>query len=78
MPKTDKTARKAARRAALPPPNQVASYTVDDACAVHGFGRTWLYAKLKDGTFKKIKAGRRTLICAASIRAYLGGDQQAG
>jgi hypothetical protein len=76
--KSRRAALKAERRAALPPPDKVVSLTIDDATAVYGFGRTFCYGKIKDGTFRAFKAGRRTLICAESIRTYLGIGKQVG
>jgi excisionase family DNA binding protein len=38
------------------------AYTIPEAIASTGIGRTKLYAYMRDGRIKHVKAGRRTLI----------------
>jgi excisionase family DNA binding protein len=38
------------------------AYTIPEAIASTGIGRTKLYAFMRDGRIKHVKAGRRTLI----------------
>jgi excisionase family DNA binding protein len=47
------------------------SYTVRTACQVSGMGRTRLYELIASGTIRAMKSGRRTLICAASLRSFV-------
>jgi excisionase family DNA binding protein len=47
-----------------------AFYSIGDACAVFGCGRTRLYELLSGGRIEAKKLGRKTLISAASLRAY--------
>ncbi len=47
------------------------AYTVPDACRTSGIGTTKLYELIGLGILDARKAGRRTLITAESLRAYL-------
>lgn len=47
------------------------SYTVQSACLVSGVGRTRMYELIASGTIRAMKAGRRTLICAESLRSFV-------
>ena len=47
------------------------SYTVPDALAATGIGRTHFYKLVANGDIAAIKSGRRTLIPADSLRSYL-------
>ena len=51
--------------------NDVLAYTIGKACAVSGIGRTRLYALIAAGRIEARSCGRRTLITAESLRAYL-------
>lgn len=57
-----------------PQPADALTYTVGDACALSGLGRTKIFELLKDGTLRRVKVGDRTLIGGASFRALLGAD----
>jgi excisionase family DNA binding protein len=48
-------------------------YSVNGACSALSIGRTSLYALIKEGKLPVRKAGRRTLIPAASVRALVEG-----
>jgi excisionase family DNA binding protein len=48
------------------------AFTVNDAAAYSGIGRTRLYELIGTGDLEAIKAGKRTLIVADSLRRYLG------
>lgn len=56
---------------ALPPTMTKAAYSVNDALRLLGVGRTHLYRQIQDGKLKALKSGRRTLIPATEIIAYL-------
>jgi excisionase family DNA binding protein len=48
-----------------------AAYTITEAMAATGLGRTSIFKELKEGRLKAVKAGRRTLIPAGAISAWL-------
>jgi excisionase family DNA binding protein len=50
--------------------NQLA-YSINDACALIGIGRTALYEDIARGELRAIKRGRRTLILADDLLAWL-------
>ncbi len=47
------------------------NYTVNESLYISGFGRTKLYELIRDGHLDARKLGKRTLISAASLRAFL-------
>jgi predicted DNA-binding transcriptional regulator AlpA len=49
----------------------VLAYRINDAIRVTGIGRTKLYELIGSGAFRTMKIGKRTLICAVSLRQYL-------
>ena len=49
------------------------SHTIADAVKVSGLGRTMLYELIGAGKIEARKAGNRTLILDASLRAYITG-----
>ena len=53
------------------PPTEPIAYTVPDAGRVAGIGTTKLYELIGTGALDARKAGRRTVIMADSLRAYL-------
>lgn len=55
-------------------PADALTYTVGNACALSGLGRTKIFELLRDGTLRRIKVGDRTLIGGASFRALLGAE----
>lgn len=47
--------------------------SVKDAQDLIGFGRSKTFSLLRDGTLKRIKAGRSTRVTMASIKAFVEG-----
>lgn len=46
--------------------------TIPNATAATSISRTRLYALMGDGTVEAVKVGKRTLIKADSLKAYIG------
>jgi excisionase family DNA binding protein len=53
------------------------SYTIEETEEVTGLGRTSIYKEISSGKLDARKAGRRTLITAASVQAFLASLPQA-
>lgn len=54
--------------------HDVLSYTVPDAMAVTGLGRTKIYELLNANKLRSVTIGRRRLIAADSVRALISGE----
>jgi len=52
------------------PPRRLA-YSVSEVVEIVGVGRSYLYGEIKDGRLRIRKAGRRSLIYEADLRAWL-------
>lgn len=48
------------------------SFTVEEAAAITGLGRTNLFAAMKTGLLPARKFGRRTIITADDLREFVG------
>ncbi|MBT2133965.1 helix-turn-helix domain-containing protein [Croceibacterium sp. LX-88] len=57
----------------IPTPAPLA-YSVADACRVTSIGRTRLYELIGQGKIATRKIGRRTLIPADALRAFVEGE----
>ncbi|MGH3769600.1 MAG: helix-turn-helix domain-containing protein [Pseudonocardiaceae bacterium] len=48
------------------------AYGIDEGCSTLSIGRTAMFDLLRKGEIKSVKIGRRRLIPAASLEAYVG------
>ena len=55
----------------------VLAYSVNDACAAAGIGRTKLYELINNGTLHTVLVGRKRLVNADSLQALVEGSDHA-
>ncbi len=48
------------------------AYSIPEVCEQASIGRTRLYTEIKEGRLRVVKVGRRTLIRAEDMDAWLG------
>lgn len=51
--------------------NTKIAYSLSEACGASGVGRTRLYEEINAGRLHAVKVGRRTLIPASALEAWL-------
>ena len=54
-----------------PPAENVLGYTIAQAAKASGAGRSTLYVEMKEGRLKARKLGRRTIVLASDLAAWL-------
>lgn len=47
------------------------AYSVTEVCQLIGLGRTGVFREIRERRLRAVKAGRRTLIPAAAVQAWL-------
>jgi excisionase family DNA binding protein len=52
------------------------AYSIPEACAVASTGRSALYEEIRSGRLRAVKNGRRTIILARDLRAWVEGLPQ--
>ena len=51
-------------------------YSVHDACAALGMGRTWLYEQIKSGRIRTVKLGTRTMVPVRELERFVNDVMQ--
>lgn len=52
-------------------PTAKAAYSIAEICQALGIGKTTVYAQIQAGNIKTLKVGRRTIVPAGEIVAFL-------
>ncbi len=68
-PTHDSYKRALALKAVLAP--SMLAYSIPEAVAVSGISRSRLYLEIKAGRLRAVKSGKRTLITADDLRAFI-------
>jgi hypothetical protein len=56
----------------------IKAYSIASVCAATSFGRTLIFAAIRNGDLKAKKVGRRTIILEADLSAWLNSRPDAG
>ena len=51
-------------------------YSIQDACAALGMGRTWLYEQIKSGRIRTVKLGARTMVPVRELERFVNDVMQ--
>jgi excisionase family DNA binding protein len=51
--------------------SEALAYSIDDVCKITSTGRTAVFGAIRSGALRARKNGRRTLILAVDLRAWL-------
>ncbi|GAA0715292.1 helix-turn-helix domain-containing protein [Dokdonella soli] len=52
------------------------AYTIEGACEATGLTRTRIYCAIADGSLKTFKAGRRRMVSAKALEAFIAALEQ--
>lgn len=59
------------RKTPNPTPVKRAAYSVTEAAAALGIGRTYVFQLIKEGALDSLKVGRRRLVPVTEVHAFL-------
>lgn len=66
------------KQSSIRSPGQAVSllYSIHDACAALGMGRTWLYEQIKSGRIRTVKLGTRTMVPVQELERFISDVMQ--